>query len=49
MDNEEPECGQVSQDELITDCDHHVNVKKLPELFDDESVDAYIAQLNDWD
>lgn len=34
---------------MMTDYDYHVNIGELPELFDKESVDDFIANLNDWD
>lgn len=49
MDCEEAEHGQDSAEDMETDYDYHVNTRELPELFDDESVDTYIANLNDWD
>lgn len=49
MDSEDTEYGQDSAEDMMTDYDYHVNTRKLHELFDDESVDAYIANLNDWD
>lgn len=49
MDSEEAEHGQDSEEEMVADYDYHVNTKEWPELFDDESVGAYIANLNDWD
>lgn len=36
-------------DDMAADYDYHVNTHELPELFDDESVDDFIANLNDWD
>lgn len=49
MDNEEAGHGQDSAEDIATDYDYHVSIKKWPDLFDDESVDTYIANLNDWD
>ena len=31
------------------DYDYHINTGELPELFDESSVDDFIADLNDWD
>ena len=36
-------------DDMMIDYDHHVNTGELPELFDESSVDDYLATLNDWD
>lgn len=48
MDVEE-EYGQNSVSDMLTDFDYHINAEELPELFDDESMDDFIANLNDWD
>lgn len=32
---------------MMTDYDYHINTGELPELFDEEPVDNYIAHLND--
>ena len=34
---------------MMDDYDYHVNTSELPDLFDERSVDNYIANLNDWD
>ena len=49
MDYENNESGENAVDDMMTDCDYHVNTGELPELFDEESVDDFIANLNDWD
>ena len=49
MDIEENDREHNSIDDIMEDHDCELSVRKLPELFDDESVDAYIANLNDWD
>lgn len=49
MDYEDNEYGENSVDDMMADYDYHVNTHELPELFDDESVDNFIANLNDWD
>lgn len=36
-------------DDMMVDYDYHVNTGELPELFDESSVDDFIANLNDWD
>lgn len=49
MDNEHNEYGENPVEDMMTDYDYHINTGKLPELFDEASVDDYIANLNDWD
>ena len=40
--------GNTVEDMTVKhDC--HLNIEKLPELFDEEAVDDFIANLNDWD
>lgn len=34
---------------MMVDYDYHINTGDLPELFDESSVDDFIANLNDWD
>lgn len=41
--------GDISVEDMMTDSDYHVNIHGMPELLDDESVDNFIANLNDWD
>lgn len=41
--------GDNAIDDMMVDYDYHVNTDELPELFDDSSVDDFIANLNDWD
>ena len=36
-------------DDMTVDYDYQVNTVELPELFDEASVDDFIANLNDWD
>lgn len=36
-------------DDMMDDYDYHINTGELPELFDESSVDDFIANLNDWD
>lgn len=48
MDNEYSEYGENPVEDMMTDYDYHVNTGELPELFDEASVDDYIANLNDW-
>ena len=50
MDKLEPkEYGENPVEDMMVDYDCHINTGDLPELFDEESVDDYIANLNDWD
>lgn len=49
MDNEESEYSEDSAEDMMTEYDYHVFPRKLPELFDEKSVEDYIANLNDWD
>ena len=49
MDNEDNEYGENSVDDMMVDYDYHINTGELPELFDESSVDEFIANLNDWD
>lgn len=41
--------GDNAVDDMMVDYDYHVNIDELTELFDDSSVDDFIASLNDWD
>ena len=49
MDYEDNEYGENSVDDMMVDYDYHINTRNLPELFDESSVDDFIANLNDWD
>ena len=49
MDNEYNEYGENPVDDMMADYDYHLNTDDLPELFDETSVDDFIANLNDWD
>lgn len=49
MDNEYNEYDENLVDNMMVDYDHHVNTGELPELFDESSVDDFIANLDDWD
>lgn len=49
MENENIKYGENAVEDMITDYDYHVNNGELPELFNEESVDDFIANLNDWD
>lgn len=49
MENEYEEYGENPVGGMMTDYDYHLNTGELPELFDEESVDDFIANLNDWD
>lgn len=48
MDIEE-EYGQDSVNDMLTGFDCHINTEELPELFGDEYMDDFIANLNGWD
>lgn len=43
------EYGGNSVDDMMVDYDYHINTGDFPELFDESSVDDFIANLNDWD
>ena len=49
MDYEDNEYGENSVDDMMVDYNYHIINGDLPELFDDSSVDDFIANLNDWD
>lgn len=49
MDNKYNEYGENLVDDMMVDYDYHVNTGELPELFDESSVDDFIANLDDWD
>ena len=49
MDYEDNEYGKNPVDDMIDDYGYHVNTGERPELFDESSVDEFIANLNDWD
>lgn len=46
---ENKEFGENAVDDMMADWDDHINTGDLPELFDESSVDDFIANLNDWD
>lgn len=47
--NEEDYYGDSPIDDMMADYDYHVNTGELPELFDEDSVNDFIANLNNWD
>jgi|GEM_PF-1455659 len=51
MDNNDDDMtyGDIPVDDMTTDSDYHVNYHGISEIFNDESVDDFIANLNDWD
>lgn len=49
MSDEYNEFGESAVDDMMVDYDYHVNTGELPELFDESTVDDFIANLNDWD
>lgn len=36
-------------EDMIAAYDYHINTRDLPDLFVEESVNDFIANLNDWD
>ena len=48
MDNEFNDYGDNPIKDMMAD-DYLVNVGELPELLDDDSINNFIANLNDWD
>ena len=49
MEDEYEEYWDNSVDDMMVDYDYHINTGELPELFDESSVDDFIAKLYDWD
>ena len=49
MEEEFENDGTTAVDDMMVDYDYHINIGELPELFDESSVDDFIAKLNDWD
>lgn len=49
MEDEYNDYGENAVDDMTTDYDYLINTSVLPELFDESSVDDFIANLNDWD
>ena len=49
MEEEYNDYGENAVDDMMDDYDYHINTSKLPELFDESSVEDFIATLNDWD
>lgn len=49
MDYEDNEYGETTVEDMMADYDYHINTGDLLELFDESSVDDFIANLNDWD
>ncbi len=47
--NSEDNYGDNPIDYMMADYDHHINTEELPELYDEDSVNDFIANLNDWD
>lgn len=43
------EDNENAVNDMMANYDQHVNASDLPELFDESSVDEFIANLNDWD
>lgn len=49
MEDEHNDYGGNPVEDMMTDYDYHINTGELPELFDESSVEDFIANLNDWD
>lgn len=49
MEDEYNDYGENAADDMTADYDYLINTNVLPELFDESSVDDFIANLNDWD
>ena len=49
MEYEDKEYGENPVDDMMVDYDYHLKASELPELFDETSVEDFIANLNDWD
>lgn len=49
MAGEYNEYDENGVDDMMADYDYHINTGELPELFDESSVENFIANLNDWD
>ena len=49
MDYEDNEYGENAVEDMMADYVYHINTGDLPELFDESSVDDFIANLNNWD
>ncbi|MEZ3551044.1 hypothetical protein [uncultured Duncaniella sp.] len=49
MEYEDNEYGEAAVNDMMADCDHHINIGGVPELYDESSVDDFIANLNDLD
>lgn len=49
IDYEDHEYGDNPNEDKVVDFDYLVKASELPELFDETSVDDFIANLNDWD
>lgn len=41
--------GENLADDMTAGYDCHINIREFPDIFDDDSVNALIANLNDWD
>ena len=48
MEQSDNNYGENPVDDMMTDYDYHINTGELPELFDERSIDDFIANLNDW-
>lgn len=48
-DYDDFEYGANPEKDMWIDYDYHVNTGELKELFDDESIDDFVDNLDDWD
>jgi len=39
MEYEDNEYGEAAVNDMMADCDHHINIGGVPELYDESSVD----------
>lgn len=41
--------GEVPVDDMLTDFGYHINTGEMPELFNDEVMNNFVASLDDYD
>lgn len=49
MEHDIEEYGDNAVDDIMVNHDCHINTGELPELIDEQSIEDFIANLNDWD
>lgn len=49
MEESDNEYGENPVDDMMTDYDFQINTGELPELFDEQSIDDFIANVNNCD